>query len=204
MVASGARELLRLRETARLVGADVLCSLVYGVETVLLVTVASRLSWSSAGYGLLLAGIGVGGVVGTVLTPFLVRRLGRERLQALALALVALSLPLLIVVPSTAVVLALAAFNGAGSLAVEVRTETALAEQLPDEIFARAYGFAFPVSIAGIAGIAGIAVGSLLAGPLASALGLLGAMLVLALVLLAYAVPVRSSRLSRRGSVWPI
>jgi len=179
---AGAGELLRRPEAARLVGADVLCSLVYGVQTVTLVAVAARLGWDAAGYGVLLAAIGLGGLVGAALTPALTRRFGRRVAQAVALGAVAASLPLLALVASSPVVLLLAAVNGAGALAVEVCTETALAEQLPDEVFARAYGFAFPASIAGIA------LGSMLAGPLTAALGLPGALLLVAGVLAGYLV----------------
>jgi len=179
---AGARELLRRPEAARLVGADVLCSVVYGVQTVTLVAVAAQLGWDAGGYGVLLAAIGVGGLAGASLTPWLTRRIGRGAAQSVALGTVAVSLPLLALVPSAPGVLLVAAGNGAGALAVEVCTETALAEQLPDEVFARAYGFAFPASIAGIA------LGSVLAGPLTTALGLPGALLLVAGVLAGYLV----------------
>lgn len=180
-VTAGARELLRHGEAARLVGADMLCSLVYGVETVVLVTVATRLGWSTSGYGVLLAALGVGGLLGATLTPRAVLRIGRRGVQLVALLAVALSLPLLVMVPSAATVLVLVVLNGAGSLAVEVCTETALAEQLSDDVFARAYGFAFPASIAGIA------LGSVLAAPLIGALGLVPGLLLIAAFVGAYA-----------------
>jgi MFS family permease len=181
-VAAGARELLRHREAARLVGADILCSTVYGVQTVGLVAVAERLGWDSSGYGLLIAAIGAGGVTGTLLTPRLARRLGRSVVQRTALLAVALSLPLIAFVPAPPLVVVLCLVNGAGALAVEVCTETALAEQLSDEVFARAYGLAFPASIAGIA------IGSAAAAPLSHALGLVGGFVLVACLLAAYAV----------------
>jgi hypothetical protein len=172
----------------------VLCSLVYGVETVALVAVATRLGWDGSGYGVLLAALGVGGLAGTAATPLAVRRLGRGRVQRLALLTVAGTLPLTAVC-SAPIVLLLALGNGACSLMVEVCTETALAEQLPDEVFARAYGFAFPVSIAGIA------VGSLVAAPLTGTLGLPGGLLLVAAVVGGYAVAGRAGRtgVARRG-----
>ena len=54
----GARELLRRREAARLIGADVLCSFCYGVETVVLVVVSMRLGWHESGYGVLIGAVG--------------------------------------------------------------------------------------------------------------------------------------------------
>ena len=66
--------------------------------------------------------------------------------------------------------------------AVEVGTETALQEQLPDEVFARAYGFAFPVSIGGIA------VGALVAPALAAAFELAGALALVGGLVCCYAL----------------
>jgi MFS family permease len=51
----------------------------------------------------------------------------------------------------------------------EVLSETALPRMLDDEVLGRAYGLALPVSLSGIV------VGSLVAGPLVSLLGLHGA-----------------------------
>ena len=61
--------------------------------------------------------------------------------------------------------LVLAVVAGAGAVLVEVLCETALQRELDDEVFTRAYGIALPVSIAGIV------VGSLIAAPLAMAVG---------------------------------
>ena len=84
------------------------------------------------------------------------------------------------VVPSPAVVLLAALAAGAGSLVVEVGVETVLQEQLPDEVFARAYGFAFSASIAGIA------LGALLAAPLSGVVGLGGTLTVIGALVAAY------------------
>jgi hypothetical protein len=54
----------------------------------------------------------------------------------------------------------------------EVLGETALPRMLDDEVLARAYGLAFPISISGIVA------GSLIAGPLVSLLGLTGTLAV--------------------------
>jgi MFS family permease len=48
-VTVGARELLRRPILSRLVGADILCSLTYGVLSVVLVTVSTRLAWPEPG-----------------------------------------------------------------------------------------------------------------------------------------------------------
>jgi MFS family permease len=184
----GARELLRRRNARQLVGADTLCSLCYGFETVALVAVSMGLGIDGSGYGILLGAIGAGGLLGTVVLPRLARRFGRRPIIATALAAVAITMPLLAVLPSLPLVLAAAALNGAGSLIVEICAETVLQEELPDEVFARAYGVAFPMSIGGIA------LGSAIVAPLTAFVGLTGALSIVGVVLAAYAVRVRTAR----------
>jgi MFS family permease len=181
-VTAGARELVRRREAARLIGADVLCSFVYGVETVVLVVISMRLGWHESGYGILIAAVGVGGLLGTAVLSKLVRSFGRGWVIGLALLSVAASVPLMALAPFVGLVALVALANGAGSIIVEICAETVLQEELPDEVFARAYGFAFPVSIAGIA------VGSVVAAPLVAALGLVGALSLIGVVVAGYAV----------------
>jgi predicted MFS family arabinose efflux permease len=137
---------------------------------------------------MLLAAIGAGGLLGTSVLPRLSRRYGRRPIIAAALAAVAITMPLLAVLPSLPLVLAVAAVNGAGSLIVEVCAETVLQEELPDEVFARAYGVALPVSIGGIA------LGSAIVAPLTALLGLTGALSVVGVLVALYAAWVRTGR----------
>jgi len=187
-VTVGARELLRRPVVSRLVGADILCSLSYGVLSVVLVSVSTRLGWHESGYGVLLAAIGAGGLLGTTVVPRALRRLDRRRVLSLALLIVGVTLPSMAVLPSPAVVLLAAIASGVGSLVVEVGVETVLQEQLPDEVFARAYGFAFPASIGGIA------LGALLAAPLSALLGVGGALTVIGTLVAGYAAWLYGSR----------
>jgi MFS family permease len=180
-LAEGLRELRRHPVAARFVGADILCSVVYGAETVLLVLVSRQDGWGDHGYGLLLAATGAGGVIGTMLVSRLSRFSRVTRIVAVALLAAGAPLALMAAVPTLALALLLCALNGAGSLVVEVFTETALQQQLDPAVFGRAYGFAFPASIAGIAA------GSLLAAPMAALLGLTGALITLAVLVTAYA-----------------
>jgi MFS family permease len=177
----GARELLRRPALSRLVGADILCSLSYGVLSVVLVSVSARLGWHESGYGVLLAAIGAGGLLGTTVAPRALRHRDRRQVLSLALLVVGVTLPSMAVLPSPAVVLLAALASGAGSLVVEVGVETVLQEQLPDEVFARAYGFAFPASIGGIA------LGALLAAPLSALLGIGGALALIGVLVAGYA-----------------
>jgi MFS family permease len=180
-VTVGGRELLRRPALSRLVGADILCSLSYGVLSVVLVSVSARLGWHESGYGVLVAAIGAGGLLGTTVAPRALRHLDRRQVLSLALLTVGVTLPSMAVLPSPAVVLLAALASGAGSLVVEVAVETVLQEQLPNEVFARAYGFAFPASISGIA------FGALLAAPLSALLGLGGALSLVGTLVAGYA-----------------
>jgi MFS family permease len=158
----------------------VLCSFVYGIETVVLVVISTRLGWHDSGYGVLIGAIGIGGLLGTFVVSKLVRIAGRRQVIGAALAGVAVSLPLMAIAPLFGAVALLLLVNGAGSIIVEVCTETVLQESLPDEVFARAYGFAFPVSIAGIAA------GSIVAAPLVAALGITGALTLIGAITAGY------------------
>jgi hypothetical protein len=75
-----------------------------------------------------------------------------------------------------------AALSGAGATVVEVLTETILQTELDDAVLARAYGFAFPISIAGIC------FGGAVAAPLIGAFGLLPVLTGVAALVAAYAL----------------
>lgn len=197
-VTVGARELLHRPALSRLVGADILCSLSYGVLTVALVTVSARVGWHDSGYGVLLAAVGAGGLGGTAVASRAVRRFDRRRVSSLALLLVGAALPPMALAPTPAVVLFAALAAGAGSLVVEVGVETVLQEQLPDDVFARAYGFAFPASIGGIA------LGALLAAPLSALLGLGGTLTAVGALVACYAAWLATSGRSSLVPVRPL
>lgn len=189
-VRAGARALRGASDAVRLVAADVACSAVYGSLTVLLVLVAHHVGQGDAGYGLLLGGYGLGGVLGAFLAG---RSAGHWR-RALSIALVAVAVPLPLMALTTSTVLAvlLAVVSGAGAVVGEVLSETGLQRTLPEAMLGRAFGFVLPVSLAGIVA------GALVAGPLVAAVGLTGAMCAVAAVLLAVlAVLVRGGRTER-------
>ena len=175
----------------RLIGADVVCSFVYGALTVLLLLVGDRLGYGVAGYGFLLAGVGVGGVVGAGLAARL--GVGKHPLRTVGTVLFAVALPaaLLAVAPWLVIAILLAAAIGAASVAVEVVVDTALARSVDEAVLARAYGLAFPVSLGGIV------VGSVVAAPLVSAMGVAGALVAVGGVVAAYAVFLSRPTLSR-------
>jgi predicted MFS family arabinose efflux permease len=169
-VADGAAALRAHPAAVRLLGADILCSLVYGMQTVLLIIVARHAGLGLHGYGYLFAAIGFGGLIGTSVAGR-VARLPQHVALAGSLALVGLPMLAMPAAHWAPAAILLAGFTGAGALCVEIMTETGLQRMLDDEVFGRAYGLALPASIGGIA------VGSLIAPVLVSAFGETAALL---------------------------
>jgi MFS family permease len=176
----GARALLEQPVTMRLVGADIVCSAIYGAETVLLLLLSRDLGLGDHGYGYLLASFGLGGVLGAVVAG---RVAGNERTRVVlvgAMAVLAACTALLADPFGVGGAVALGVISGAGFIVVEVLVETSLQRTLAPEVFARAYGFAFP------AAIAGIVAGSLIAAPLVALFGVRGAFVALGALTAAY------------------
>jgi MFS family permease len=167
----GARALRSHPVAVRLLGADVVCTVVYGMQTVLLLLLTRRLGFGEAGYGYVLAGLGVGGIVGTTVAGRAAAS-GRPRAVLIG-ALLVLAVPsaLMAVTPWLAGLLLWAVISGSGAVLVEVLCETALQRELDEEVFARAYGIALPMTLGGIV------VGSLVAAPLVALVGLTGAII---------------------------
>jgi MFS family permease len=103
-VVLGARALRSHPAAVRVLGADVVCSVVYGMQTVLLVLLSRAFGFGDAGYGYVLAGLGVGGILGTLAAG---RAAASERPRAvLAGALVLVAAPLVLLVGLTGAVMA--------------------------------------------------------------------------------------------------
>jgi len=179
-IAAGAAALRAYPAAVRLVGADIVCSFIYGTQTVLLILVARSAGLGLHGYGYLFAAIGAGGLIGTSLAGRAARLPYRTALIA-ALALVGLPTLALPAAHWGPAAIVLAGLTGAGAIGVEIMTETGLQRMLPEEVFGRAYGLAIPASIAGIA------VGSLVAPVLANSLGLTGALVACGAAVFGYA-----------------
>ena len=179
-IADGAAALRAHPAAVRLVGADIMCSLIYGTQTVLLILVARSAGLGLHGYGYLFAGIGAGGVLGTALAGRAARLPYRTALVG-ALALVGLPTLALPAAHWGPAAIVLAGLTGAGAIGVEIMTETGLQRMLPENVFGRAYGLALPASIAGIVA------GSLIAPALVSWIGATGALLACGAAVMGYA-----------------
>ncbi len=88
-LAQGAAALRAHPAAIRLIGADIMCSFLYGAQTVLLLLVSRQVGLGAQGYGYMFAAIGAGGLAGTALAgrasrscrsrPGAGRRAGRRR-----------------------------------------------------------------------------------------------------------------------------
>ena len=180
-VAQGAAALRAHHAALRLVGADAMCSVLFGAQTVLLLLVSRQVGLGAQGYGYMFAAIGAGGLLGTALAGR-VSRLRSRSVLAAALALAGVPTLLLAVVRWPAAAIVLTGLTGMGALLVEILTETTLQRELDEDVFGRAYGIAFP------AAIAGIVVGSVIAPGLAALLGASGALIAVGGTVLGYAL----------------
>jgi predicted MFS family arabinose efflux permease len=181
-LAQGAAALRAHPAAIRLIGADIMCSFLYGTQTVLLLLVSHETGLGAQGYGYLFAAIGAGGLAGTALAGRASRSSRPYLVQAAALGAAGLPTLLLAVVRWPAVAVVLAGLTGLGAMLVEILTDTTLQRTLDEDVFGRAYGLAYP------AAIAGIMVGSVIAPGLAALLGGSGALVVVGGTVLAYAL----------------
>ena len=124
-----------------LVAYSLAATFVFGTDTVLFVLLSRDVLGTGAeGYGYLLAGLGVGGVLAA---PFVTRL---ERLPSLSvvilLGMIAYCLPTLVLlfVSEPAVAFVVQVVRGAGTLFVDVLAITALQRSLPRHLLARVFG----------------------------------------------------------------
>src|SRR6201994_4418938 len=106
-LAEGAAALRQHPAALRLIGADIMCSFLYGTQTVLLLLVARQTGLGAQGYGYLFAAIGAGGLGGTALAGRASRSSRPHLVQAAALACAGLPTVLLAIThwPVAAIVL---------------------------------------------------------------------------------------------------
>ena len=182
-VADGARVLRTNPQVLQLIGADLMCSLVYGMLTILLLGVAMQADLGMHGYGYLFAGLGAGALAGTTLAGHALRCPHPRAVLLAALAAVGLPVMALALVrwgPAALVLVALvgAVDPGRGSHRDQPPADPGAG------VFGRAYGLALPASIAGIV------VGSLIAPLLTNAVGAKGALVACGAAAVAYGVAI--------------
>jgi CRP-like cAMP-binding protein len=172
----GVRAVVHNQAARPLVGLCALVSFIYGTDTVFFVGVSQhRLGTGPQGFGYLLAGLGVGGIL---MAPWMDRLSKSRNLAPIILAGVALyCLPtaLLMVTHSPTLAFFIQIVRGAATLVVDVMAITSLQRTVPSEELARVFG-AFFAFILGA-----MALGALVTPQLVSAVGLNGALLIMAL-----------------------
>jgi CRP-like cAMP-binding protein len=147
----GFRALAASASVATFVAFSVLASFVYGTDTVLFIPISRiQLHSGADGYGYLLAGLGVGGVLGAAIVT---RLAARTRLAAAILggmAVYCLPTAGLIFVHKPAIAFGLEVIRGAGTLVVDTLAITALQRSAPKEMVARVFGAFFALVLAAI------------------------------------------------------
>jgi MFS family permease len=137
-------------------------SAVYGASTVLYVPLSIRLGTGPNGYGYLLAGNALGGVLGAGLAN---RLSGTGRLAPVIMGSICLqTLPFLATIPvhSPELAFALQAVSGVGMIIVDVLAITSLQRDLPGAVLSRVLGVFETLVLGGIL-LASLATGILLA-----------------------------------------
>jgi CRP-like cAMP-binding protein len=140
----GARTIVEQPAARTLVAFCVLVSFVYGTDTVLFVGVSEdRLGTGAHGFGYLLAGLGIGGLLAA---PAVDRLAGSRRLAliiTLGVAGYCLPTALLTVIHQPELAFVLQVLRGGSTLVVDVLAIAALQRAVPDEQLARVFGVFF-------------------------------------------------------------
>lgn len=148
----GLQAIVGLPAARTLVAYSVLVSFLYGTDTVLFVGVSTdRLGTGAEGFGYLLAGLGVGGVL---MAPAVDRLAGRQHLGPIILTGAlgyALPTALLTVIRTPELAFAVEIVRGGATLVVDVLAITALQRAVQREQLARAFGVFFALVLAAIA-----------------------------------------------------
>jgi CRP-like cAMP-binding protein/predicted MFS family arabinose efflux permease len=153
--------------TAILVGASVLASFFYGTDTVLFVVYSEqRLGIGPDGFGLLLAGLGVGGIIAAPLVNRLAASPRLATIISAGLILYTLPTALLLMIEAPNLAFGVQILRGAGTLVVDVLAVTALQRSLPSDMIARVFGV-FTTLV-----LAAISLGALVTAPLLAMVGL--------------------------------
>src|SRR3954447_4275993 len=173
-MAVGLRAITESTAVRTLVVYSVLVSFVYGTDTVVFVAVSdAQLGTGAEGFGYLLAGLGVGGILTAGVLDRLASSGRLARLIVIGTALYCLPTALLAVVHSPALAFAIQVVRGGATLVVDVLAITALQRAVSSEQVARVFGVFFALILAAIS------LGALITPPIIDGLGLHAALVVL-------------------------
>jgi CRP-like cAMP-binding protein/predicted MFS family arabinose efflux permease len=137
----GVRAILSSPTVAVMVSYSVLATLVFGIDTVLFVAVSDELLGTGPdGFGYLLAGLGVGGILAAPLVTRVEARPSLGPVILLGMAAYCLPTLILLVNHSPAVAFVVQVVRGAGTLFVDVLAVTAMQRTLPHDVMARVFG----------------------------------------------------------------
>jgi MFS family permease len=150
-MAGGIRAFVSSPKVILLAGFSILASFVYGTDTVLFVVVSKeQLGTGSAGYGYLLAALGVGGIL---IAGFMNRIAAAPRLGAIiviGMATYCLPTSLLTIVHAPWIAFLLEVIRGAGTILVDVLAITALQRLVNRDVVARVFGVFFALVLTAI------------------------------------------------------
>ncbi len=177
-MAAGFRAFAGSATVVLLASFSILASFVYGTDTVLFVFVSRDLLGTGAtGYGYLLAGCGVGGIV---MAAFMNRVAAAPRLAPIivtGMAVYCLPTALMPLVHAPVVATLLQVVRGAGTIIVDVLAITAMQRFVPHDVLARVFGVFFALVLGAIS------LGALLMPILLGTLGLDGTLLIMGLAI---------------------
>ncbi len=166
-----------------LAGFSILASFVYGTDTVLFVVISrDQLGTGSTGYGYLLAGLGIGGIL---ITGLMNRIAAARRLGAIivaGMAVYCLPTALLTVVHAPWLAFLVEVVRGAGTIVVDVLAITALQRLVKPDVLARVFGVFFALVLAAVS------LGALLMPILLGAVGLTTTLLIMGFAIPALSV----------------
>jgi MFS family permease len=175
-MAVGLRTITESPAVRTVVAYCVLVSFVYGTDTVLFIAVSDhKLDTGPEGFGYLMAGLGVGGILMAGLLDRLAASGRLARLIVTGTALYCLPTLLLAVIHSPVLAFALQILRGGATLVVDVLAVTALQRAVSSEQLARVFGVFFALILGAIS------LGALIAAPIVNGLGLDAALVVLGL-----------------------
>jgi MFS family permease len=171
----GAKTIAGLPAARTLVAFCVLVSFVYGTDTVLFIGASEeKLGTGTHGFGYLLAGLGVGGLLAAPLVDRLAASRRLAWIITLGVAGYCLPTALLTVIHSPELAFALQILRGGSTLVVDVLAIAALQRAVPEQQLARVFGVFFAFVLGAIS------IGAVITPPIVDAFGLDAGLLIMA------------------------